>query len=484
MTPTKSAVLFALPLALAACQTGRVADPEAPPQKPFNVILMMADDLASNDLSCYGGRHIQTPRIDRMAAEGLRLTDYYAGSAVCSPSRMALLAGAYPARLGWRRGVLGYGFEPGTGMSPAVYTVAEAFRDAGYRTAMAGKWHLGAGAMQPERQGFDSALYIRMSNNQNRDMYRDGELVAADWDNRLLTETFAEEAIRVIESEQEKPFFLYLPWSAPHFPAEPHPAWAGRSGEDRTAPYRDVVAELDARIGDVMDALERSGRADSTIVVFTSDNGRQSGQETAPPDPLYSGRKWQSLEGGTRVPCIVWCPGVVQPGRSDMLMAAIDLFPSLAGACGVRVAPPAGAQRLDGLDLWSRLADAGSSNGAERSELLYWHGQGAATAIRSGPWKLRFHSSEEKPLDPPLAHGPELFDLRADPREEVDRAAEYPAIVQRLAERARDLLEDVYGAQVPLGCEPGAEAPSAPVQAVDVWGPWLEATAVPRAGGI
>ena len=173
-----------------------------------NVILMMADDLANEDLSCYGGTRIKTPNIDQLAGEGLKLTSYYAGNPVCSPSRMALLSGSYPARLGWRWGVLGYGFAPKTGMSPRVYTMAEAFRDAGYRTAITGKWHLGDQNMSPENQGFDSAYYIRMSNNQNRDMFRDGKLVQEKWDNRLLTQTFAEEAIRVIKEDSDKPFFL------------------------------------------------------------------------------------------------------------------------------------------------------------------------------------------------------------------------------------------------------------------------------------
>ena len=334
-------------LFMLGCHT---AEHDAAPQPP-NVILMMADDLASNDLSCFGGSRIQTPRIDQLANEGLRLTSYYAGSAVCSPSRMALLSGAYPARLGWRWGVLGYGFPSKTGMSPTVYTIAEAFRDAGYRTAMAGKWHLGARNMEPQKQGFDSAYYIRMSNNQNRDMYRDGELIQEKWDNRLLSETFANEAMRVIRQPSDEPFFLYVPWSAPHFPADPHPQWQGQSGNDRSAKYTDVVAELDTRVGQILDALQDAGKAEDTIVIFTSDNGRQSGQQGANPDPLYSGQKWQSREGGTRVPCIIRSPGRIQPGVTDAIVSAMDLFPTLAAACDVPIRMPEGAQTLDGLSL-------------------------------------------------------------------------------------------------------------------------------------
>lgn len=441
-----------------------------------NVILMMADDLASNDLGCYGGARIPTPRIDRFAGEGLRLTSYYAGSSVCTPSRMALMSGAYPARLGWRWGVMGYGIPLENGMSPAVYTIAEAFRDAGYRTAMAGKWHLGSGGMGPGPQGFASAFYIRMSNNQNRDMYRDGQLVQADWDNRRLTEAFAEEARRVIRGAGDEPFFLYLPWSAPHFPAEPHPGWDGRSGTDRSARYADVVAELDARVGEILDELAAAGLADDTIVVFTSDNGRQSGQQANPPDPLYRGQKWQSLEGGTRVPCVMRYPNRIEPGVSAQFVSAMDLFPTLASACGVPIDPPGGAQALDGLDLGASLfarGRAGREPSGARNELLYWHGKGPATAIRVGDWKLRFHAGDQKPLDPALADGPVLHHLAVDEREQVDLAERHPDRVHRMLHRAREALRDVYGRQVPLGVAQAGGAALPPLKAEDVWGPWL-----------
>ena len=455
---------------LCACHSAPT--PVSGEARPRNVILMMADDLASNDLSCYGGRNIRTPHLDAFARDALRLTSYYAGSAVCTPSRMALLSGSYPARLGWRWGVLGYGFAPGTGMSPAVYTVAEAFRDAGYRTAMAGKWHLGEGEMSPTAQGFDSAFYIRMSNNQNRDMFRDRDLVQADWDNGTLTEAFAAEAIRVIAADRDEPFFLYLPWSAPHFPAQPHPDWSGRSGDTRAARYKDVVEELDHRVGEVLAALERAGKADDTIVIFTSDNGRQRGQQAEHPDPLYSGEKWQSLEGGTRVPCIVRCPDLIAGGVSDQLVSAMDLFPTLAAACGLEVALPSDAQRLDGVDQWSALTGAQSER-RRRSELLYWHGRGSATALRVGRWKLRFHAEDQQPADPPLAGGPALYDLEADPREQRDVAERHPARVAAMRARARQLLEEVYADQVPLGCPPGAARSPTPRTAREVWGPWL-----------
>ena len=438
-----------------------------------NVILMMADDLANEDLSCYGSTRIKTPRLDAMAKEGLKLTGYYAGNPVCSPSRMALLSGSYPARLGWRWGVLGYGFPGKSGMNSKVHTIAEAFRDSGYRTAISGKWHLGVQGMAPEDQGFQSAYYIRMSNNQNRDMFRDGKLVQEKWDNALLTETFAEEVIRVINEKSDKPFFLYVPWSAPHFPVDPHPDWKAEPKAKITVKYTKVVEELDARIGHILDALKKAGKEDNTIVIFTSDNGRQQGQAGPNDVPPFTGHKWQSMEGGTRVPFIIRYPKSIPVGKeSNDMLAAIDLFPTLASACDVQIKLPEGAQKLDGVNAWPMLTKL-SPNPA-RTELLYWHGKGPATAIRQGDWKLRFNISTEKPLDPELGDGPSLHNLKTDPLEAKNLAKEHPEKVEALLKRAKELLTEVYAEQIPLGTWPDAELTEEPLKASDVWGKWVK----------
>ncbi|MFK7789179.1 MAG: sulfatase-like hydrolase/transferase [Phycisphaeraceae bacterium] len=437
-----------------------------------NVILMMADDLANEDLSCYGSTRIKTPRIDKLASEGLKLTSYYAGSSVCSPSRMALMSGSYPARLGWRWGVLGYGFPPKTGMSPKVYTIAEAFRDGGYRTAMTGKWHLGSNNMRPEDQGFDSVYCIYMSNNQGRDMYRDGKLVQKKWDNRLLTETFTQEAIRVINEKSDKPFFLYVPWSAPHFPADPHPDWHGKSGEDKSGNYTDVVEELDHRVGQILDALEKAGKAENTIVIFTSDNGRQSGQQGPKDDPPFSGMKWHSKEGGTRVPCIVRYPGRVPVAgqHHDAIVSAVDLYPTLASLSAIEIDLPKNAQKIDGVNVSGVLFDIVYN--LPRTELLYWHGKGQATAFRQGDWKLYFNAGDKG--DPDLSEGPLLFNLIDDPKETNDLADKQSERVEQMLARAKELLTDIYDNQVPLGTWPGVESPNKPLKAEDVWGPWIK----------
>lgn len=461
-----SRLIVCLMLTAAACH----ADTQQPADRP-NVILMMADDLANEDLSCYGSTRIKTPRIDALASQGVRLTSYYAGNPVCSPSRMALLSGSYPARLGWRWGVQGCGFAPKTGMSPKVYTIAEAFRDGGYRTAITGKWHLGDNNMRPEDQGFDSAYYIRMSNNQNRDMYRDGELVQKKWDNALLSETFTEEAIRVINEKSDKPFFMYLPWTAPHFPADPHPDWLGKSGKDKNGKYIDTVQELDHRVGQILDALDKAGKADNTIVIFTSDNGRQGGQEGPNPKPPFSGKKWHSKEGGTRVPCIVRWPGLEAGRVSNDLMTSIDWYPTLAAACFLQIALPDDAQKIDGVEVWDAMIE-NQHRPDPRSELLYWHGKGQATAIRIREWKLFFNEGDKG--DPDTSDGPVLYNLKDDPKETTNLAAKHPDKVKAMLASAKELLQDVYENQVPIGTWPGVEPTEEPLKAEDVWGPWIK----------
>ena len=156
-----------------------------------NVVLMMADDLGYHDLSCYGSERIRTPELDKMASQGIRFTSFYTGATVCTPSRMALLTGAYPTRIGWPGGVIGYKIDPSNGLAPKALTMAEVFQDAGYATGICGKWHLGDDAeMAPMNQGFDSAYYIKKSNNQTKKLWRGEQLVADPFDNRRLTEQF------------------------------------------------------------------------------------------------------------------------------------------------------------------------------------------------------------------------------------------------------------------------------------------------------
>ena len=414
--------------------------------KPPNVILMMADDLGYNDLSCYGSKRQKTPVLDKLAKEGLRLTSFYAGATVCTPSRMALLTGAYPPRLGWNGGVVGYGLKPHNGLAPQARTMGDVFKGAGYKTALIGKWHLGdTPELHPIGQGFDLTYFIDKSNNQTKKLWRGRKLEADPFDNRRLTENFIKEANAFIKFNKKDSFFLYLPFSAPHFPAQSHPDWKGKSAN---ADYGDVVEELDGRIGDLLEVLKQEELEKNTIVIFMSDNGTEPGQKKWGSGEPFRGLKWSALEGGTRVPCILRFPGVISSGEvSEKLTTAIDLLPTLAGACGIKLKEgPAIVPKMDGLNLWASLQ--GKAKTHPRSNLLYWHGWAMPQAIRVGDWKL--YLDEVKEITG-ANKAPVLINLSKDPAEAKDLAAEYPGKVKNMKTLAEKLLKDIEENSIPLG---------------------------------
>ncbi len=418
----------------------------AAPKHP-NVILIMADDLGYGDLSCYGSETIKTPALDKMASEGVRLTSFYAGCTVCTPSRMALLTGAYPARVGWRGGVVGYGVKPVNGLAPEALTIAEVFKSAGYSTAISGKWHLGdAKSMLPMNQGFDSAYYITKSNNQTKKLFRGSELIEDPFDNRRLTEQFTAEAIKFIQAKRDRPFFLYIPLTAPHFPAQAHPKWKGKS---KLGAYGDVVEELDYRIGQILQTLQDRKLGENTIVVFTSDNGPEPGQKKWARATPFRGLKWSSLEGGNRVPCIVRWPGVIPDGRvSDEITAAIDVLPTLANACGIDLAKVSThSPKIDGVNVWDTLIGK-PDNGHARTDLLYWHGWGVLQAIRVGDWKLYLDQLKEIGGS---GEGPVLINLAEDATERTNLSDKHPQKVQTMKQLALERLTDIEANAIQLG---------------------------------
>ncbi len=311
-------------------------------------------------------------------------------------------------------------------------------------------------------QGFDDSYYIKLSNNQTTELWRDDALIEDPFDNRLLTEKFTQEAVRFIKTNKDEPFFLYVPYTAPHFPVQEHPDWKGKSA---FGAYGDVVEELDHRIGDILRTLESEGLTKRTIVVFLSDNGPQEGQQArATP---YRGQKWQALEGGTRVPCILSWPGVIPAGReSDALIAAIDLLPSLSHACRIDLASiTSGSPVIDGVSVWNTLIGSKDAPHA-RQELLYWHGKNGFQAIRSGDWKLFLdreaaqlpgsgsRTGSDSPTEPgtrpPAGTGPALFNLALEANELTDVSAQYPERVKAMLELAKKRLAEVERNTIPL----------------------------------
>ncbi len=420
-------------------------------RKP-NVVLIMVDDLGYHDLGCYGHPRIKTPALDQLARDGIRLTSFYAGATVCTPSRMALLTGAYPSRLGWVKGVIGYKISTRRGLNPKALTMAEVFKGSGYRTALVGKWHLGdRPQFLPHRQGFDVAYYINKSNNQTKELWRGDDLVEKPFTNRLLSEKFTRESIRFVKDSKDSPFFLYIPFTAPHFPVQAHPDWKGKSGYGE---YGDVVEELDHRIGEILAALKTANIDKSTIVVFLSDNGPEPRQK-AKAKP-FRGLKWDALEGGTRVPCIVRFPGVIPAGReSKELIAAIDILPTVSHACGIDLKKfTTGSPKIDGVNVWETLKGTpGVSH--PRKDLLYWHGMNGFQAIRVGDWKLfldrRGAKLPRQGGGKRGTGGPALFNLATDVEERTDLSARHPEKVREMRELAERRLADINSNIIPLG---------------------------------
>jgi len=412
-------------------------------QQP-NVVLIMADDLGYHDLGCYGHPKIKTPVLDRLAKHGVKLTGFYAGATVCTPSRIALLTGSYPARLGWSKGVVGHILSTDHGLSPKALTMAEHFKSAGYQTAMSGKWHLGdRPSFRPHRQGFDRTFYINKSNNQTDELWRDDKLLEKPYKNRFLTEQFTREAIDFIQANKAKPFFLYLPYSAPHFPVEPHPAWEGKSNY---GVYGDVVEEMDARIGEILDILKAESLDKKTLVIFCSDNGPEPLTKESLAKP-FRGKKWSSLEGGTRVPCILSWPGTLPTGlKTDAIISAMDLLPTLAHVCQIDLIKRSVEHvPIDGVNVWNTLT--GMKNSHPRNDLLYWHGSKGFEAIRVGDWKL-FPKRLRAKLK---GNGPALFHLAKDIEEKNDLSQLHPERVKSMQKLANHRLADIRTKFIPLG---------------------------------
>jgi len=408
-----------------------------------NVLFIFIDDQGYYDLGCYGAKVVETPRIDALAANGVRFTDYYAAAPICSPSRTGLITGCYPRRTGNEIWV--HRPDASEGIPPSQLTIAELFKSAGYATACIGKWHLGfKEPYLPWNQGFDHYFGIL----HNLDSYEtahfekeggvpllcDGKVVERNPSPSGLARRYTDEAIAWIEERaaRKEPFFLYLPHTMLHNPLGVSPEFQGKSKWHSKQEYGDAIQELDYHVGRLMDTLKRLNIEDNTFVVYTSDNGRWPGRTNEQP---IQGSKLTTWEGGLRVPCIAYGPGLgIRKGHVTRVVThAMDWYPTLASIAGIKI--PEGVI-LDGRDLSALLTgktdgipafDKSVSLNAEvplrrpfdldeewsgrftREEYLnafFYHGsQGALAAVRSGRWKMF--------LNPSLT----LYDLEEDPGE-------------------------------------------------------------------
>ncbi len=425
-----------------------------------NFIVINIDDLGYADIGPYGSTLNRTPHLDRMAAEGCKLTCFY-GAPVCSPSRAALLTGCYPKRALPIPHVLFPGND--AGLDPQEVTVAELLKEQGYVTGIVGKWHLGdQPEFLPTRQGFDTFFGLPYSNDMGpaedgvksnlgaplpkRKVKGRGQpplpwlrnetvvqRVLAD-DQTTFVERYTSEAVQFIKTNKDKTFFLYLAHTAVHFPIYPGKAFQGKSGNGL---YGDWVEEVDWSVGQVLDTLRKWLLDRSTLVVFTSDNGGTQRGVTAP----RRGFKGSTWEGGIRVPTLAWWPGQVPAGISTGAVAGmIDILPTLVKLAGGRL--PAD-RKIDGGDLWPLLA--GKPDAQSPHAAFYYYRGLNLEAVRSGPWKLH------------LAKG-ELYHLDRDLSETADVAAANPEVVARLRGIADQMRDDLGLGGIGPGCRPLGKA--------------------------
>lgn len=437
-----------------------------------NVLLINCDDLGFGDLGCYGSTDNETPELDRLASEGLRLTDFYMASPVCSPSRAALLTGCYPPRIGFDS------FDglpvlfPGQrfGLHDDEVTVAQLLSDAGYATKLVGKWHCGDQPdFLPTRRGFDGYYGLPYSNDMGRQrsgeddfslpavmaelgipfvdelpplpLLLDDEVLEAQPDQSSLTARFVDESVRFMRANVDRPFFLYLAHIYVHLPLYVPARFTTAS---RNGAYGAAVACIDWATGVLLAELDRLGLAEDTIVVFTSDNGSRAAGEGGSNAPLR-GVKGTTWEGGMRVPCIVRWPGRVSPHTvSDVPVTAMDLLPTLARAAGADLPD----RVIDGRD----VTEVWSGEGASPHEAIWYYNADRLEAVRAGRWKLHVWR-DGRPVE-------ELYDLVADVGEVEDRSGSEPDVVAELrlhADVARAELGDVTTGRVGAGRRPVGE---------------------------
>jgi len=392
-------------------------------EKP-NFIVINIDDMGYADIGPFGSKLNRTPHLDRMAKEGCKLTSYYAAPS-CSPSRAALMTGCYPKRVLPIPGVLFPAAAVGLNLKSP--TIAEVLKPAGYTTGCIGKWHLGfVKGMRPMDQGFDS--YYGVLHNLDHwetvcfekeggmpvlrgDMVEKRPAVPAE-----MTGLYTAEALKFIEANRERPFFLYLAHAMPHIPFDASPKFKGKS---QRGLYGDAVEELDDSTGQILDRLRTLGLAEKTLVIFTSDNGPE--RNTPGSAATLSGTKHTVYEGGLRVPCIAWWPGKVPAGRvCDDFITALDVLPTFARLAGTT--PPANLDGFDQLDVL--LGRPGAKSPRTTLYSLYGFKQRRLESMRKDHWKLHLGAS------------PKLYDLRTDLAESNDVAAQHPEIVQRLLKLA------------------------------------------------
>ena len=421
-------------------------------EKLPNIIIIFTDDQGYADLSCYGARGFKTPNIDRMASEGMRFTDFYVASSVCSPSRASLLTGCYAQRVGlpdvlappgpeWTKG------RTNIGLNKNETTIAQMLKPLGYSTACFGKWHLGhLPSFLPTRHGFDEYFGLPYSNDMIPDDYpplplMDGEKVfEVNPDQSKLTTLYTEHSLSFIERNKDNPFFLYVPHSMPHVPLAVSDKYKGKSEQGI---YGDVIMEIDWSVGEILKKLKELKIDENTLVIFASDNGPwlEYGNHAGSAYPLREG-KFTTFEGGQRVPCIMRWPNKIPVGSTcHELVSTIDFLPTIAAITGASLP----SLEIDGKNIQSLLEDFPDVKSPH--DVFYFYSGNELQGIRSGKWKLFFQHAYLSPVEIgnngiqgkmeskelPLT----LYDLENDMEETANVADQYPDIVEKLSKIAK-----------------------------------------------
>jgi len=428
-----------------------------------NFVVFLTDDQGYGDLSCMGATDFRTPHLDRLAASGCRFTNWYSNAPVCSPSRASLLTGRYPGNAGVRSILAGH--RTATGLPPEVPTIAAALKKLDYRTAMFGKWHLGlAEGSRPHDHGFDEwfgfmagcidyyshIFYWGMNvpgpqKDPLHDLWNNGREVYLN--GRYFTELITERAVDYLRrtAESDEPFFLYVPYNAPHYPMHAPKKYVDRFGD--LPPDRRIMAAMlsamDDSVGEILGEVEHQGRLDDTCVFFMSDNGPS--RETRNwldgcTDPYYGGttgklkgHKFSLYEGGIRVPGIMSWPGRIPAGGViDEVAAAMDVFPTFLEAAGA----DASDYDLDGCDLMPTMTQSAPSPQRD----VFWE-MGDQTAVRRGRWKLVLNGQLVEGAPPEDAV--HLADLDADMGETINLADKHPDVVTELIAAAEAWRADI-----------------------------------------
>lgn len=433
------------------------------PKRPPNIILVFTDDQGYADLGIYGAKNFETPHIDKMASEGLKFERFYVSQPVCSASRASLLTGSYSNRVG----VHGAYFPKAkTGLNPKEETLAEILKPLGYKTAIFGKWHLGDHPdLRPNQQGFDEYYGIPYSNDMwplhpANDYFKfdplplleNGDTLINIEDQSLMTGKYANRAVDFIRRNKDNPFFLYLPHPMPHAPLAASPDYAGKTERGL---YGDVIEEIDASVGAILQTLKETGLDDNTLVIFTSDNGPwlNYGGHSGSALPLREG-KGTAWEGGVRVPCVMRWPGKIPAGAvTDLPAMTIDILPSIAKITGASLPK----EKIDGKDITSIMFQEEGAKSPQEGYAFYYK-KNELHAVMKGPWKLYFPhtyrslngrtgTNDGLPIDydQNKLEQEELYNVDEDISERNNVYAKHPEIVkdlQAFAEEIRAKLGD------------------------------------------